>query len=226
LNKKTVFPAYARKLMIIALLFALGGILHGYGMFEPQRLLGLAREYANQWWLILVFIALQVILYTFAQYGSSVLWIAAPIYSPVVTTMIMVIGGTLGSLTAYLFSRRLTEEWIRRIERTKGYRLLQKHNNFLSLFALRVLPGFPHSVTSYSSGILKTRLSHYIPAAALGMGIKYYLYSVAIYHATSIATINDLLDASIYGPLVLLSALSLTGVFIQHKLAGKYQSAE
>jgi len=175
--------------MIIALLFALGGILHTYGLFEPQRLLDLAREYANQWWLVLVFILLQVVLYTFAQYGSSVLWIAAPLYPPVATALIMVVGGVLGSITAYLFSRRLTEEWIRRIERSKGYRLLNKHNNFLTSFALRVLPGFPHSVTNYSSGILQTRFRDYIPAAMLGMGIKYYLYSVAIYNATSAATV-------------------------------------
>lgn len=214
-----VLPRYARKLLIIALLMITGGVLHTYGLFEPQRLLHLAREYADNGWLVLVFIVLQVVLYTFALSGSSVLWVAAPIYTPAITALILVAGGTLGSITAYLFSRRLTDEWIRRVERTRGYRLLRRHDNFMSQFALRVLPGFPHSITSYSSGILKTRFRHYIPAAALGMGIKYYIYSVAIYNATSAASVNDLLDLSVYGPLILLSLLALTGVFIQLKLS-------
>ena len=87
-----------------------------------------------------------------------------------------------------------------------------------------MLPGFPHGITSYSSGILKIRLSHYIPAAALGMGIKYYIYSVAIYNAARAASINDLLDSSVYGPLILLAVLSLTGVFIQYRLTRTKES--
>ncbi|MDT8453453.1 MAG: hypothetical protein RQ936_12155, partial [Gammaproteobacteria bacterium] len=82
---------------------------------------------------------------------------------------------------------------------------------------------FPHSLVNYSSGILKVKLSHFIAAAILGFGIKSYIYSEVIYNAAASATLENLLDFSTYGPLVLLSAVSFIGVFIKYKITGKHK---
>ena len=214
-------PDYIKKLFIVALLVVVGILLEVAGLLDAEDMLGIAREYADRWWLVLVLILLQMVLFTFALAGSFFLWIVAPIYPPAMATFILAAGGTLGGITAYFFSKRLTDEWIEKIEKSRTYKLLHKQDNFFSLFALRVFPAFPHSLVNYSSGILNVKLSHFIPAAFLGIAIKSYIYSNVIYNTATSASFEDLLDISTYGPLILLSTFILIGVFIKYKLSTK-----
>lgn len=212
---------YIKNLLIVALLITAGILLEVAGLLDAERMLVIAREYADHWWLVLVFILLQMIMFTFALAGSFFLWIVAPLYPPAMAAFILAAGGTLGGITAYLFSKRLTDEWIHRIENSQAYKILHKQDNFFTLFALRVFPAFPHSLVNYSSGILKVKLSHFIPAAFLGVGVKSYIYSDVIYNATTSASLEDLLDINTYGPLILLSAITFLGVFIKYKLESR-----
>lgn len=209
---------HVNKLIIVALMISAGILLEIAGLLDAEKMLGIAREYSDQWWLVLILILLQTVLFTFALAGSFFLWIVAPLYPPAMATFILAAGGTLGGVCAYLFSRRLTDDWVARIENSHAYRLLHKQDNFFALFALRVFPAFPHSLVNYSSGILKVKLSHFILAAISGLSIKSYIYCVVIYNAASSASIDDLFDISTYGPLILLSMISLAGVFIKYRL--------
>lgn len=221
-----MIKGYIKKLVIVALLITAGILLEVVGLLDANKMLVVAREYADQWWLVLVLILLQAILFTFALAGSFFLWIAAPLYPPAMATFILAAGGTLGGITAYMFSKSLTDDWVERIENSHAYKLLHKQDNFFTLFALRVFPAFPHSLVNYSSGILKVKLSHFIPAAILGISIKSYIYSEIIYNATTSASLEKLLDISTYGPLILLSVITLAGVFIKYKLENKQQQQE
>lgn len=217
---------YARKLLIVALLITTGILLEFYGLLDAEKMLSVARGYSDQWWLVVVLILLQAVLFTFALAGSFFLWIAAPLYPPAMAAFILAAGGTLGGIGAYWFSQRLTDEWVERIENSHAYKLLHKQDNFFALFALRVFPAFPHSLVNYSSGILKVKLSHFIPAAFLGIGIKSYIYADVIYSATTSASLDELMQISTYGPLMLLSALTLLGVFIKYKLSSKHEQSD
>ncbi len=197
------------KLVLLALLIMLGILLEIAGWLDARALLEIARGYAQHWWLALILIAAQAVLFTFALAGSLFLWVAAPLYPPLMATAILTAGGTLGGVGAYLFSRYLTEDWLDRLYRSRTYRLLQRHDNFLALFALRVFPGFPHALVNYSAGLLKARLSHFVAAAILGIGIKSYVYARVIDGAAQSLSFDLLLDFGILAPLVLLSALSL-----------------
>ena len=209
---------YKKEIIIVAVLITAGILLELAGLLDAEKMLGIARQYSDQWWLVLVLILLQAVLFTFALAGSFFLWIAAPLYPPLLSTFILAAGATLGGISAYLFSRRLTDDWIVKIENSHAYRLLHKQDNFFTLFDMRVFPGFPHSFVNYSSGILKVKLSHFIAAAILGISIKSYIYSNVIYNATSSASFDELMDISTYGPLILLSVISLAGVIIKNKL--------
>jgi uncharacterized membrane protein YdjX (TVP38/TMEM64 family) len=216
-----VLRGHAKKLIIVALMISAGILLEFAGLLDAEKMLGIAREYSDRWWLVLVLIFLQTVLFTFALAGSFFLWIVAPLYPPGMAAFILAAGGTLGGISAYFFSGRLTDDWISRIENSHTYRLLHKQDNFFALFALRVFPAFPHSLVNYSSGILKVKLSHFILAAISGLAIKSYIYSVVIYNAASSASIDDLLDISTYGPLILLSMISLAGVVIKYRLTAR-----
>lgn len=217
---------YKNKLLILLALIILGIIMQTSGLLEPHRMILHLRQYANEWWLVLLLVALQVVLFTFALAGSTFLWIAAALYPPLTSSLILAAGATLGGVTAYYFSQRLTDDWIKKIEDSRAYRLLQKNDNFFSLLALRIFPAFPHAIINYSSGILKVKLKYFIPAAFIGIGLKSYVFSNVIYKAATTGSIYDLLDLSVLAPLIYLSVLIVVGMLINHyrpKQAGSRQ---
>ena len=214
---------YVTKIFIVMLLIVAGFLLQVAGLLDAEKMLLVAREYTGHWWLAIVLILLPAIMFTFALAGSIFLWVVAPLYSPAMAAFILAAGATLGGVAAYYFSRNITEEWIRKIENSHAYKILHQQDNFFTLFALRVLPAFPHSLVNYSSGVLKVKLSHFIPAAFLGVGIKSYIYAKVIYNVTTTASVDDLLNFSTYGPLILLSVITFAGVFIKYKLESKQQ---
>lgn len=207
---------HKNKLIILLLLIVVGIILQISGLLEPHRLILYARQYADAWWLILLLIVMQVILFTFALAGSTFLWIAATLYEPVTSSFILATGATLGGVSAFLFSKRLADDWVHKIEGSKVYRLLQKNDNFFTLLALRIFPAFPHAVINYSSGILKVKLKYFIPAAFIGVGLKSYVFSKVIYKAASTGSMYDLLDISVLSPLIFLSVLIAVGMVINY----------
>lgn len=212
---------HIKKLSIIILLVLIGILFQVSDVFDVEKILAIAREYTDQWWLVVAFILLQIILFTFALAGSLIFWVVVTLYPPLISTLIVAVGATLGGLGAYFFSKYITDDWIKKIENSQAYKILHKEDNFFSLFALRVFPGFPHSLVNYSSGILQVKLSHFVAAAFLGVGIKSYIYADIIYNLSTKATIKDLLNVSTIAPLVLLSLISLAGVFIKYKLGNK-----
>jgi len=218
--------AHIIKLLILAMLIIAGILLEVAGLLDAEKMLDIARQYSDHWWLVLVLILLQAVLFTFALAGSFFLWIAAPLYPPAMATFILVAGGTLGGIGAYIFSKHLSDDWIQRVEHSHAYRMLQQHNNFFTLFAMRVFPTFPHSLVNYSSGILKVNLGHFITAAISGLAVKSYIYSSVIHNATTTVSLDELLDIATYGPLILLSALSLMAVFIRYKLQHRHNEKQ
>jgi uncharacterized membrane protein YdjX (TVP38/TMEM64 family) len=212
-----VIQRHRIKLLLVILLVTLGVYLELAGLLDARQLLEVARGYAQHWWLILILILAQTVLFTFALAGTLFLWVAAPLYPPPVAPFILAAGGPLGGLGAYYFSEYLTSDWRQRIENSRSYKLLHAQDNFFTLFAMRVFPAFPHSVVNYSAGILEARLSHFIPSAILGISIKSYVYAQVIYSASSSLSLDVLLDVWIVGPLVLLSAASAAVVFINYR---------
>lgn len=210
-----------KKLLIISLLIMLAVIFHTSGLFEVEQLLIIAREYTDQWWMIVVLIIIQILLFTFALAGSLIFWITAPLYSPAIATLILASGATLGGIGAYYFSGYVTDEWIKKIENSHAYKFLHKQDDFFALFALRIFPAFPHALVNYSSGILKVKLSHFIAAAFLGVGIKTYVYADIVYNLTTTASVKDLLNISTIAPLVILSLIMLVSVFVRYKWKNK-----
>jgi len=110
-----MIKGYIKKLIIIALLIATGIWLEVIGLLDAEKMLAIARGYSDQWWLVLVLILLQATMFTFALAGSFFLWIAAPLYPPAMATFILAAGGTLGGISAYFFSKRLTDDWVVKI---------------------------------------------------------------------------------------------------------------
>lgn len=213
--------AHVKNLIVVVVLISFGLLLQLTGLLDAEKLLFVVREYTDRWWLIVILIILQIILFTFALAGSLVFWVVAPIYPPLISTLIVAVGAMLGGVGAYFFSRYITDDWIKKIENSQAYKLLHKEDNFFTLFALRVFPGFPHSIVNYSSGILQVKLSHFVAAAFLGVGLKSYIYADIIYNLTEKSSVKDILNVSTILPLALLSLIIFASIFIKYKWMNK-----
>ncbi len=209
---------HLNKLVILLLLIAAGITMQVFDLLNPRELILIGRDYADQWWLIVVLILLQVLLFTFALAGSQFLWIAATLYPPGIATFILTAGATLGGLSAYLFSAKLTEEWSDKVQASRIYRMLEKQDKFFTLLAMRIMPAFPHAIVNYSSGMLQVRWVYFIPATIIGISVKSYAYAQVIYNAASADTFTELLDFSTYGPPLLIAVIIITGLFIKYRL--------
>ena len=205
------------KLVILIVFVVIGVALSMAGVLDPHKLLGFARQYADHWWLVVILVLVQVVLFTFALAGSAVLWVAAALYEPLTAALILALGATLGGVSAYFFSATLSEEWVQKVENSHIYRLLHKQDNFLALLSMRIMPAFPQNLFNYSSGILRVNLASYVIASFIGIGVKSYIYAPIIYKAAEGASVKDLLDFSILGPLILISLLLFSGVIIKYK---------
>lgn len=205
------------KLLILIAFICAGIVLQLSGWLDTRQIIEFSQQYANTWWLWLVLIVLQVVLFTFALAGSLFLWVTATLYPPTESAMILALGATLGGLSAYFFSKNLASDWIEKIEGSKVYRLLQENDNFYTLFALRIMPAFPHALINYSSGILKVKLKYFLPASFIGVAIKSYLFSSIIHQAVISGSVYDLIDVKVLAPLIIFSLLIFVVVFINYK---------
>lgn len=192
-------------LVLLALLLAAGLVAHFLEWFVWREALAWARGHAGQWWLAPALILLQVLLFTFALPGSTVLWLVAPLYAPPAATLILAAGGVGGALAAYAFSRRLGGAERVRLMRHPAWHALARESDFLALCALRLVPAFPHSLINYGAGILQVPLAGFLASAAIGFGLKAFLYSSLIHRGIEAAAAGDLLRPEALLPLLLLA---------------------
>lgn len=104
---------YIKKLLIVAVLITTGIVLQVAGWLDAEKMVSIAREYSAHWWLVLILILVQAVLFTFALAGSVFLWVIAPLYPPPMAAFILAAGATLGGIGAYFFNatdRRLDKK--------------------------------------------------------------------------------------------------------------------
>lgn len=197
---------------------ALAGLLaHALDWFAWGDALQHLRGYTQHAWLAAALILLQVVLFAFGLPGSTVLWLVAPLYAPLASTLILLAGGCAGSLAAYAFARRLSGPSLARLRDSRGYRALEHESDFLALCALRLVPAFPHSVINYAAGVLRLPLGRFVASTAIGFGLKAYLYSSVIHPAAAAGRAADLLQPSTLVPLVALAVVLLAAKALQRR---------
>lgn len=196
----------------VALLVALavtGIAVQAFELVDARALLDWARGLAAHWWFAVALVLLQVVLFTFALPGSAVLWLVAPLYAPTAAAVILTAGGCIGALGAYAFARRLTGTAMARLQASRGYRMMQREGGFLLQCALRLAPGFPHSVLNYGAGTLRLPLAPFLVSTLIGFALKAWLYSRAIDAALAAGRVADLFSTQTLWPLLAAVAIAL-----------------
>ena len=192
-----------------------GAVLQITGTLDGPALLRSAGRFSGHWWFPLGLAALQALMFAVAWPGSLVYWVAGAFYTPAMATLLVVLGGTVGSLAAYTIARRLKEGEEHAIARSRHFAFLARHTGFAELCMLRMLPNFPHAVINYGAGLLDAPLPAFLASTVIGFTAKGFLYASAI-HGLAAGEGNAVVRHALL-PLLLLAALFLAGKFIRGK---------
>ncbi len=211
----------ARGPLVLAILLAVAFILGRTGVLDWEEIHTQIEPVTGRWWSIPLLIALQAVFYALALPGSAFLIVVPVFYSPIVSTPIVVAGGVMGALLGYALARRMGEDWRNKVEKRRTFKLLKRNSDFLALCAMRVLPGFPHSVINYGSGLLSIPPKVFGLAAAAGFAAKGYLYAVLVHGAVQAQDLEDYIRLESIWPLIVLAALLVGGRMLRRRWSGE-----
>lgn len=155
--------------------------------------------------------------------GSIGLWLIAPFYPPLVATLMLTLSSVAGAWGAYLLAARAGGRWQPKGLTLKVMETLKQRSDLLTQCALRVLPGFPHSVINFAAGLGRIPLTRYLMAAAIGLSAKWAVYSSAIYGALEAVEEKNALQFEVILPLVLLTVLLLAGGWYRRRVEAARQ---
>jgi uncharacterized membrane protein YdjX (TVP38/TMEM64 family) len=203
---------------LLVVLLVVGLMLAIWQPVEPSDLLEWGRWLTARPYMLVLLVGVMALMFTFALPGSLLLWLVAPFQPPLLATAVLVAGSVLGAWGAYRLSKRLGAEQMPMDRGGQVRRLLSADGGLLTQCALRVLPGFPHSVVNYAGGLLCLPLAGFLGAAALGLAVKWGVYATAIHRGVSALESGEAIAPADVLPLLVLAALLAAGAWAQRRL--------
>ena len=206
----------------LLLLLAVAGLIIGWAQpWGVDDLLGVGHAFAAQPLFLGMVVLAMAVLFSFGLPGSLGVWLIAPFQPPLVATSLLVIGSVAGALGAYHFSARLRGDWQPEGLSRRVVDLLSRHGGWATQTALRVLPGFPHSVVNFAGGVLSLGRPGFLGAALIGLSIKWAVYASAIHGLVEAVESDQAMALTTIWPLLLLSLFLLLGTAARHWLLNR-----
>jgi uncharacterized membrane protein YdjX (TVP38/TMEM64 family) len=191
------------------------------GLWQPvslAELMGWGRAVSDMPLVIGLVLLIMALLFAFGLPGSFGIWLIAPFQPPLVATALLLVASVSGALGGYAISRRLAGDWQPQGASRRLFQLLERRSDFLTQTALRVLPGFPHSVINFAGGVLLLPLLVFTASAMVGLSVKWAVYSTALYGLADAVETGAAVQATTLAPLVILSVLLLLGTWARHMM--------
>lgn len=201
------------KLTGLLCLIAFGLIAQRAGWIDFSPALQAVEAHAYTWWAPLLLVLLKVLMYALALPASTLILLAGVLYSPLIATGLTIVGGVLGGLAAYHLVHFFSAEFIERRTDTPLVKFLKDQAGWAELCAIRILPGFPHSVINYSAGVLHIPRIRFTISAAVGFAVKGFVYTSAVHRATHVEAGEELLTLQTLWPLIAIALLLVGGAW-------------
>lgn len=214
-------PSHTRRLWLLPLLIVVGVMIGAVQPWGVDELLAFGRDLASNPWFLAAVVLTMVVLFTFGLPGSLGFWLIAPFQTPLLATALLVAGSVGGALGAYRFSARLRGDWEPEGFSSRVVGLLSRQGGTLTQTALRILPGFPHSLVNFAGGVLGLGLGAFLFAAIVGLSIKWGVYASAVHGLVEAVEAGEALDFRTLLPLLILSALLLAGAGARRWVAAR-----
>lgn len=127
--------------------------------------------------------------------GSLMTMAAGFTFGPLIGTITVSIGATLGATAAFLagrtIARPLVEQWVSEHPRFRSLDHAVAERGFLIVLLTRLSPVFPFTLLNYAFGLTKVRLWQYVLASWIGMlpgGVMYIYIGSTIQHVSDLLT--------------------------------------
>lgn len=181
-NLKGIFKIVTILVTILLIIFILYGLK--LGIFEDRKILV---NYIQKFGLFapIFFLFLQMIQVVFPVIPGGASCLAGVLaFGPIMGFIYNYIGLTIGSIMAFLLSRKYGLTLIEKIfskEATSKYLKYLKTNKFDTIFFWGIfLPGFPDDLLCYIAGLSKMSLKKFIIIILLGKPLALLFYSIFI----------------------------------------------
>lgn len=206
------------RITLIAGLIGLGLALAAWQPVSLSELLAWGRALSDMPLLIGLVLVAMALLFAFGLPGSLGMWLIAPFQPPLISTVLLVSASLAGALGAYSLARRLRGNWRPEGVGGKVFDLLERRSDMMTQTALRVLPGFPHSVVNFAGGLLLLPLAVFTLSALIGMTIKWAVYTSAVYGVVDAVESDSAIQLNSLLPLLVLSILLLVGTWVKSRM--------
>ena len=213
----------SRRVWLLPVLIALGLGVAAVQPWGVAELFDFGRDLASQPWFLALVVLGMAVLFTFGLPGSLGFWLIAPFQAPLISTLLLLIGSVGGAFGAYRFSSSLRGDWEPEGFSRRIVHLLSRQGGLLTQMALRILPGFPHSVVNFAGGVLGLGLTGFLAAASVGLAVKWGIYASAVHGLVEAVEAGDALDFRTLLPLLILSVLLLAGALARRWMAGRFE---
>ncbi|GAB6057795.1 TVP38/TMEM64 family protein [Desulfonatronum parangueonense] len=202
-----------------ALILGIMGLALWFGVEYGEMIHKKAEQWTHTWWLVPILICAQAFPFALALPGSIMFLVIGLLYDPLPATAMITAGGVLGSTLAYFLSGRLASNWVARAQRGRMYQILRRNTNFMMLCAMRTLPGFPHSIINYGSGLLDVPLKRFVISATIGYMLKGLLYASILHNVMDIEEGREMISLEVLWPLIVLAGLFIAGFILHNRLS-------
>lgn len=207
------------RLGLLVGLIGIGLLIATIQPLSLEQLLRLGYELAANPLTAVLLVAMQALLFALALPGTLIFWLVAPFYTPWLATLLLCIGGALGALGGYAIAATLGSTVAKGPQGRKVTQIMATHDgNFLVLAALRIVPGFPHSVINYGAGTIRLPVAKFLLASTIGLAIKWFIYARAVYGVTEAGITGAPLGWDSMLPLLIIALLFIVAGLIRHKL--------
>ncbi len=155
---------------------------------------------------------------TVALFPGSVLTLAGgALFGPVAGTFYNLTGATLGATGAFLASRHLAADWVRRRVGGRAEQIISgvEREDWRFVAFVRLVPLIPFNLLNYALGLTRIRISRYIIASYLAMLPGTLAYTYLGYAGREAATGGAGLVRKVLLALALLAAAALLPALIR-----------
>lgn len=122
-------------------------------------------------WAPLAFMALYAVATVALVPGSLLTLAGGALFGPLAGTLYNLTGATLGATGAFLASRYLAADWVRRRVGSRAEQIVQgvEREDWRFVAFVRLVPLIPFNLLNYALGLTRIRLSRYVIASYLAM---------------------------------------------------------
>ena len=157
--------------------------------------------------------------------GALMTLVGGFLFGPVLATVYVNLGATIGATLAFLAARYLLRDWV---ERKFGDRLASlqagfERNAFSYLLTLRLIPLFPFFLVNLVSGLTRVGVGTYILATSIGIIPGTFVYAFAGRQLGTINSVREVVSPNVLLAFTLLGLLALLPMIYKKVSAARHK---